>query len=145
MSFKVAHRKPSMSCSATVYVIIPRSACLAELTHVFGRLDPLHPSTRTVLRTIRDTIEDIPDHRLHAPPSSVWGEAGMLAGELIHLSAASGGAAHERRLLNDALLYLQARLLGASVLTGNVKDFDYLNRLVPSGRMVLYRQAEPSR
>jgi hypothetical protein len=57
------------------------AVCLAELTHVFGRLDPLHPSTRTVLQTIRGTIEDIPDHRLHAPATSIWGEAGMLAGQ----------------------------------------------------------------
>jgi hypothetical protein len=86
-------------------------------------------------------IEDIPRHRLQAPDSAMWGEAGMLAGELFRLSGAPKGAGHERKYLNDALIYLQARGIGASVLTGNVGDFDFLNQLVSGVPIILYRQA----
>jgi hypothetical protein len=37
--------------------------------------------------------------------------------------------------------YLQARKLGYAVLTRNIGDFDLLNQLVPSGQILLYRQA----
>jgi len=48
---------------------------------------------------------------------------------------------HERKFLDDALLYLQARKLGCAMLTRNIVDFDLLNQLVPSGQILLYRQA----
>jgi hypothetical protein len=90
---------------------------------------------------VRDVIEDIPRHRLQAPETAMWGEAGMLAGELFRLSGAPKGTGHERKDLNDALIYLQARGIGAGVLTGNVGDFDFLNQLVPRVPIILYRQA----
>ena len=46
----------------------------------------------------------------------------------------------ERKCLNDALLYLQARRLGYEVLTRNVGDFDFLSQLVPDGRVLFYRR-----
>jgi hypothetical protein len=113
-----------------------------RLTHVFGRLDPAHSSTSGVLQTVRSVIEDIPRHRLQAPDTAMWGEAGILAGELFRLRGAPKGAGHERKYLNDALIYIQARGIGASVLTGNVGDFDFLNQLVPGVRIIVYRQAE---
>jgi hypothetical protein len=135
-------RTPDAVDELLTYRVCHHSAvCLAELTHVFGRLDPAHPSTSGVLQTVRDVIEDIPRHRLQAPDSAMWGEAGMLAGELFRLSGAPKGAGHERKYLNDALIYLQARGIGASVLTGNVVDFDFLNQLVPGVPIILYRQA----
>lgn len=115
------------------------AVCLAELSHVFGRLDPAHPTTKSVLKAIADTIEDIPGHRLHAPDATAWGRAGMLAGLLFRLSHLPKGEGHERRFLNDALIFHQAGLLGATVLTGNVRDFDYLSQLVPSVRVIFYR------
>jgi hypothetical protein len=86
-------------------------------------------------------IEDVPRHRLQAPDSATWGEAGMLAGELFRLSGTAKGAGHERRYLNDALIYLQARGIGASVVTGNAGDFDFLNQLIPRVPIILYRPA----
>jgi len=115
------------------------AACLAELSHVFGRLDPMHPTTKSVLKVVADTIEDIPAHRLHAPDATAWGRAGMLAGLLFRLSRLPKGEGHERRFLNDALIFHQAGLLGATVLTGNIRDYDYLNQLVPSVRVIFYR------
>lgn len=135
-------RTPEAVDELLTYRVCHHSAvCLAELTHAFGRLDPAHPSTSGVLQTIRGVIEDIPGHRLHAPKTAMWGEAGMLAGELFRLSGAPKGAGHERKYLNDALIFLQARDIGASVLTGNVGDFDFLNQLVQGIPIILYRQA----
>lgn len=71
----------------------------------------------------------------------MWGEAGILAGELFRLSGAPKGAGYERKYLNDALIYLQARDIGASILTGKVGDFDFLNQLAPGVPIILYRHA----
>jgi hypothetical protein len=118
------------------------SVCLSELTHAFGRLDPKHGSTKAVLETLAATVEDIPQHRLHAPDAAVWGQAGVLAGLLFRLSNLPKGEGHERRFVNDALVFLQARQLGASVLTGNVRDYDFLTQILPTGRIILYRTSQ---
>ena len=134
-------RTPEAVDELLTYRVCHHSAvCLAELTHVFGRLDPAHPSTSGVLQAVRGVIEDIPQHRLHAPETAVWGEAGLLAGELSRLRGAPKGAGHERKYLNDAIIYLQARGIGASLLTGNVGDFDFLNQLAPGVPIILYRE-----
>jgi predicted nucleic acid-binding protein len=133
-------RTPDAADHLLSYRVCHHSAvCLAELTHAFGRLDPSHPSTKTVLETLGDVIADIPGRRLHAPESAVWGEAGILAGALFRPSGLPRGAGHERKLLNDSLIFLQALLLGASVLTANVRDFDFLSQLAPNGRVIFYR------
>ncbi|MFD2051877.1 type II toxin-antitoxin system VapC family toxin [Mesorhizobium calcicola] len=133
-------RSPEAVDELLSYRLCHHSAvCLAELTHVFGRLDPAHATTKAVLKVVEDTIEDIPAHRLHAPDAIAWGRAGMLAGLLFRLTRLPTGQGHERRFLNDALIFHQAALLGATVLTGNIRDFDYLNQLVPSVRVIFYR------
>lgn len=119
------------------------AVCLAEMTHLFGRLDPRHPATPAVLRLLAETIEKIPDRRLYAPDARAWGEAGLLAGEIARLRG-SAKAASARRSVNDALIFLQARHLGASVLTRNVGDFDALEQLAPGGHVVFYRRADLS-
>jgi hypothetical protein len=133
-------RSPVEVDTLLTYRLCHHSAvCLSELTHAFGRLDPKHGSTKAVLETIAATVEDIPEHRLHAPDAAIWGQAGVLAGLLFRLSNLPKGEGHERRFVNDALVFLQARQLGASVLTGNVRDFDFLSQIIPSGRVILYR------
>jgi predicted nucleic acid-binding protein len=114
------------------------TVCLAELTHLFGRLDPVHAATKTVLREIRRTIEDIPGHRLFPPSETAMGEAGMLAGLVARLSGADRG--ERPTLLNDASLYLQALERGWIILTRNVRDFDYFDQLLPLGRVFFYEQ-----
>jgi predicted nucleic acid-binding protein len=116
------------------------AVCLAELTHAFGRLDPRHPNTKSVLKILRDVISDVPAHRLYAADSDAWAAAGMLAGALSRHTGLGVGQGRERRFLNDALLFLQARKLGCAVLSGNIRDFDLLNQLMPSGRIILYRK-----
>lgn len=112
------------------------SVCLSELTHLFGRLNPEDRRTAGVLEVMAQTIRDIPAHRMNSPDAEVWGTGGILAGILFRLGQYAPGA--ERKCLNDALVYLQARKLGWPVVTGSVKDFDFLNQLVPDGRILLY-------
>jgi predicted nucleic acid-binding protein len=120
--------------------IFHSAVCLAELTHAFGRLDPRHRSTKAALKAIAGTIEDIPRHRLFAPDLDIWGKAGMLAGKALRLGGIEPGQEQERKLLNDSLIYLQARKVGAAILTRNVRDFDLLEQLMPSGVVVFYGQ-----
>ncbi|RWA70936.1 type II toxin-antitoxin system VapC family toxin [Mesorhizobium sp.] len=139
-------RSPAGVDTLLTYRLCHHSAVsFSELTHAFGRLDPKHASTKAVLKTIQATIADIPEHRLHAPDTAIWGQAGILAGLLFRMSNLPKGEGHERKFLTDALVFLQARQLGASVLTGNIRDFDFLSQLVPTGRVVLYRTPEASR
>lgn len=112
------------------------SVALAELTHVFGRLDPDHPETAPTQRALSGVIDDLPPSRLTAPTVRTWGEAGMLAG----LTARLSGRPHDQALLNDALLLLQAAESGQVLLTRNVGDFDVLGQLAPEARVVFYRR-----
>jgi predicted nucleic acid-binding protein len=114
------------------------TVCLAEMTHLFGRLDPAHAGTKGVLREIRHTIEDMPAHRLTSPSETAIGEAGMLAGLVSRLL---GVERSERPLLlNDASLYLHALERGWTVLTRNVRDFDCFDQLLPANRVLFYQQ-----
>lgn len=119
--------------------IFHSAVCLAELTHAFGRLDPAHPGTRKALAALGGAIDDIPRHRLFAPDTDLWGKAGMLAGKALRAGRIPPGQGQERKLLNDSLIYLQARKVGAAVLTRNVREFDLMEQLVPSGAAIFYR------
>jgi predicted nucleic acid-binding protein len=114
------------------------AVCLSELTQSLGRLNSADKRTNGVIAAIRSMILDIPAYRIEAPDAQIWGLGGILAGLLFRLG--SFGAGMERKCLNDALVFLQARKLGCAVLTANHKDFDYLNQLVPDGRILLYRR-----
>lgn len=115
------------------------SVCVAELTHAFGRLAPSDPRTGPALKKIGQAIRNIPAYRISVPDEATWAAAGILSGMLFRLGCFQAGA--ERKCLNDALVYLQARKLGCAVLSGNIRDFDYLNQLVPDGRVLMYRRA----
>lgn len=108
---------------------------LAELTHLIGALDPAHARTARVLQALGRTIDDIPRHRLTSPSPRAFGEAGMLAGLVTRLTGQPRTAA----LLNDALIFLHAAETGCVVLTGNVRDFDWFDQVVPGHGLVLYR------
>ncbi len=115
------------------------SVAVSELMHAFGRLDPAHPDTKPALALIADIIEnDIPEHRLFAPDVETFAAAGAMAGLMCRVRNYARNQGLERKALNDALIYLQARKLGAAVLTRNVSDFDLLNQIEPSGRILLY-------
>jgi predicted nucleic acid-binding protein len=115
------------------------AVCLAELSHAFGRLDPKDTRTPKSLAVIAGVIEnDIPRHRLFEPDTRTWGESGMLVGKVIRLAQLPTGRGLERKLLNDSLIYLQARRIGAAVLTRNRRDFDFINQVMPTGAVIFY-------
>ncbi len=111
------------------------TVALAELTHLHGRLDPKHPDTRKTLSVIGAVINDIPPHRLTPPPLRAYAEAGMLAGLVARLSGREAGVS----LVNDALLFLQAREGGLALVTANVGDFDLFDQALPGSGLLLYR------
>jgi predicted nucleic acid-binding protein len=108
----------------------------AELAALCGLLDPAHPGTSTVVEQVSAVIERRPGHRTLAPDREIWQEAGVLAGLLARLQQYA--KAERRRILNDALLFSTARKHGLTVLTRNVQDFDLLQQIEPSGRVLFY-------
>jgi len=116
-------------------IINHSTVALAELTHLFGALDPAHPATARALKSLGGTIDDIPQHRLSAPSIRACGEAGMLAGLVTRLT----GQRNSLALLNDATLFLQAAEMGYDLLTGNVTDFDWFDQLLPGTGVLFYR------
>jgi hypothetical protein len=113
---------------------------LAELTHLFGRLDPRDPRSAIVLKEVTGAISHIPEHRLDAPSVDALGEAGILAGLTARLANVEVG--REQALLNDAMLYLQAVENGQIVLTRNIREFDYFDQLYPCQRVLFYSTGE---
>ena len=116
-------------------VVHHSAVALAELTHLFGRLEPDHPGTPGILAQISGVLDDIPARRLASASTTVLAEAGMLAG----LTARLAGRTHDIQLLNDATLFLQARESGRALLTRNVADFDLFDQLMPGSQLLLYR------
>ena len=112
------------------------AVALAELTHLFGRLDPSDARTEGVLKEVSGLISDMPEHRLHAPSVSALAEAGILAGLAARLASVEVG--REQALLNDAMLYLQAVENGQIVLTRNIREFDWFDQLFPCNRVLFY-------
>lgn len=133
------HRAPEEIKSLLKVRLISHSGvALAELTHLFGRLDPQDDRTGRVLAEISGLISDMPEHRLAAPSLNVQGEAGILAGLVVRLARMESGP--EQALLNDATLYLQAVAQGQMMLTRNVREFDWFDQILPSNRVLFYRQ-----
>lgn len=115
---------------------------LSELTHLFGRLDPRDARTDAVLAKIRAAISTVPPHRLTSPSIKVLGEAGILAGLVSRLAGVDSG--RRQALLNDAALFLQALEQGQTLLTRNIREFDWFDQLLPTGRLLFYRVTERS-
>lgn len=127
---------PAVDSLLGLRIVNHSTVALSELTHLFGRLDPAHSMTRSVLNQLSGVINDIPVHRLSRPSARAAGEAGILAGLATRLSGRAPGAA----LLNDALLLLQAAETGCMLLTRNLADFDPLQQLWPQASVLFYRR-----
>jgi predicted nucleic acid-binding protein len=110
----------------------------AELIAPCGFLNPDHPSTLETTKQITAVIERRPAHRTIGPDREIWMVAGILSGILARLQGY--GRAERRRVLNDALIFATARKHGMTVLTRNADDFDFLQQLEPSARVVFYER-----
>lgn len=111
----------------------------SELAAACGLLDPTHPGTRQIMETLAAMLERRPAYRTITPDQEIWREAGILSGTLARLQGLDKD--QRRRILNDALLFSSARKFGCTVLTRNLSDFDRLQQLDPSGRVLFYRPA----
>ena len=112
------------------------SVVVGELTHFFGRLPP-SPQTKPVLANLSKAIEAIPERHVGMPSAGVALEAGILCGLVFRLGGFQQG--QELAALNDATIYLHATDQGQAVLTRNWNDFDRMNQIVPSGRVLFYQ------
>ena len=113
----------------------------AELAATCGLLDPAHSQTPAVIEQIASVIDRRPSHRTITPDPEIWREAGVLSGTLARTQGY--GREQRRRILNDALLFATARKYGCAVLSRNVRDFDLLQQLDPSGRVLFYKIGAP--
>ena len=83
-------------------------------------------------------IEDIPRHRIEDDiGAGLLLEAGTVSGLVFRLGGFQPG--QEVAALNDATIYLHALERGYTVLPRNIRDFDFMNQIVLSGLMLLYR------
>jgi predicted nucleic acid-binding protein len=67
--------------------------------------------------------------RIVTPDARSWNLAGDALGNIRRREPAL--RAKVTSLWNDALIALSARQIGASVVTGNVRDFELLHRFMP--------------
>jgi predicted nucleic acid-binding protein len=90
-----------------------------------------------VLRTAdHDDLEGVATLRLEDPRDLLGSIAGNNQGQIRWMGAAWE---QRRRVLNDALLFATARKYGCAVLSRNVRDFDLLQQLDPSGKVMFYK------
>jgi predicted nucleic acid-binding protein len=82
------------------------------------------------------SIEQRPSHRIVNPDREVWRDAGILAGLLARVQ--QYGKAEQRKILNDALIFLSAAKAGLTVLTRNITDFDLRMQLAPDAKVLFY-------
>lgn len=113
------------------------SVVLSELTNWFGKLDPKAPNTLVALKELTGTINEIPSHRVEAVTPGTMLEAGIMSGLIYRM----GGFQPHQTLhaINDAAIYLHAFENGHTVLTRNIRDFDFMQQILPAGRVLFYR------
>lgn len=112
------------------------SVALGEVAHGIGRLDPSHPQTPKRRAYLESVLRQVPQHRVITPDDDIHVSAGILTGILARLLGLPSGG--HRLRINDVLIFLTARKVGAAVLTANAGDFDLLQQLVPSAEVVYY-------
>jgi len=116
------------------------SVTAAELAATCGLLDPAHSQTPEIIEKIAAITDRCPAYRTITPDPEIWWEAGILSGILARVQGY--GREQRRRVLNDALLLATGRKHGCVVLTRNIQDFDLLQQVDPSGRVLFYRLSE---
>ncbi|MBS5904550.1 MAG: hypothetical protein KIC89_17905 [Acetobacteraceae bacterium] len=128
---------PEVDALLVVRPLFHVSVVLAELTNWFGKLAPGAPGTAAVLKELAGTINEIPRHRVEVVAPGTMLEAGIMSGLVYRL----GGFQPHQALhaINDAAVYLHAIENGHTVLTRNIRDFDFMQQILPAGRVLFYR------
>jgi predicted nucleic acid-binding protein len=108
----------------------------AELVAPCGLLDPRHPGTALTIAQIVSSIERRRAGRTISPDREMWLEASVLSSTLARLQ--QYGREQRWRIFLDSLLFATARKFGLTLVTRNVKDFDFLQQIDPAGRVMFY-------
>ena len=104
---------------------------------MFRSLNISVASTTAYSNTYSITL-DIPPHWIDKNVSDgVVLEAGTLSGLVYRLRGFQ--PRQETVALVDAVPYLQALEKGCVVLTGNLRDFDFMQQILPAGWVLFYR------
>ena len=124
---------------------------LAELAITAGIFDPLRETTPRYRGPIEALLRTIKLSEAKAPSPAAWAEAGMLSGILartqLGLARPKKGLSpverccpegRRRKLLNDALIFLTAREIGAVLVTSNLADMDLMMRFRPDAFVYAY-------
>ncbi|MEH3119857.1 MAG: DNA-binding protein [Methylorubrum populi] len=128
---------PTIADLIAVRQVNHSAVAVQELMYAVGALDPADPRSRPVVDKIGRMIEGMPRHRLYTPDAEVLAKGAVYAGMLSRNQNYSRD--DRRRALNDCVLFLQAIKLGCTVLTRNIRDFDFLLQMCPAGRVLFYR------
>jgi predicted nucleic acid-binding protein len=115
---------------------------LSEMAYAFGRLDSRRPVTADALDFLRAALDRVRADRTLVPDGAAYVEAGIITGTPVRTQ--SLGRPERRKLLLDVLLFLTARRSGYPVLTANTNDFDLIQQLVPSGKVIYYAPVAPA-
>ena len=126
---------PDMGNVASCWTLV--TICIVIRAATCGLLDPAHSQTPEIIEQVAAVIDRRPSYRTITPDPEVWREAGVLSGTLARIQGY--GREQRRRVLNDALLFATARKYGCVVLSRNVRDFDLLQQLDPSGKVMFYK------
>lgn len=117
--------------------IIGSSVVIGEITQGYYNLDPADPRTAANRVIIGQTLEELGKIDRITPTDEDWRLSNAV---LASLSRRSGFDKVKRReLLADTLLYVGVRRAGATLVTANTSDFDYLEQALPSGRILYYQ------
>lgn len=106
-------------------------------THTITRCAPACLDHISIASECRELGAVDSDEQQGAKGSRDLEGSGVLSGMLARTQGY--GPEQRRRGLNDALLFATARKYGCAVLSRNVRDFDLLQQLDPSGRVIFYK------
>jgi hypothetical protein len=116
--------------------VLHSSVACAELSTMFGYLDPAHELTARNRGGLERALERIPTRDIRSPSPEAWIEAAVLAGILGRVQGHAKAA--RRDLLLDALLFLNAIELGCVLVSRNIRHMDLLSQLRPQVQLLLY-------
>lgn len=113
------------AASARIRESAPRTV-LASVVSAELRAGAVDQTGRSVALELTDRFDRL--GRIVTPEARSWSLAGDVLGDIRRREP--GMRDKIARLWNDALIALSARQIGASVVTGNVGDFELLRRFV---------------
>ncbi|MCE2564784.1 hypothetical protein [Komagataeibacter sp. FNDCF1] len=142
---------PDLAAFVASRRILHSGVACSELAISAGILDPTHPATPHNRKVVLDMLDTIDRTDIVAPSAETWAEAGMIAGILArtqHLAkpkstlTSAEACCQEglrRKLINDTLLFLNAREQNAILVSMNRRDMDLLLRFRPDTSVLLFR------